>query len=165
MIRQCLIVLPACLIALVACEASLPDGARGNGPAPRAASAPAAPSASPEDIAAERQDEADRRAAPGASAEGRNARCLIESGAERYEGPCLFNAERGGSFFVRRADGAVLLGEITDVSVVLTGRGRAEVRGLTTGGINSRWGPALRSDEDKACWVAEDGYFRVCAYG
>ncbi|WP_017295364.1 hypothetical protein [Geminocystis herdmanii] len=40
--------------------------------------------------------------------------------------------------------------------------GVAEVRGLTTAGINSRWGEARRSKSDKACWVGDD--FTICAY-
>lgn len=104
---------------------------------------------------------------PEASADAgdNHAQCLIESGEERYEGLCLFNSDPDGSFFVRRADGRALFGEITDVSVTLTAPGEAEVRGLTTRGINSRWGPALRSQSDRACWVAQDSHFRVCAYG
>ena len=40
--------------------------------------------------------------------------------------------------------------------------GVAEVYGITTSGINSRWGPARRSSKDKACWVGTD--FSICVY-
>jgi hypothetical protein len=33
---------------------------------------------------------------------------------------------------------------------------------LTDEGINSRWGRAIRSRRDRACWVGED--FTICAY-
>lgn len=35
------------------------------------------------------------------------------------------------------------------------------VRGLTSEGINSRWGEAKRSKKDKSCWIGED--FKICA--
>ncbi|GGB63417.1 hypothetical protein GCM10011316_39090 [Roseibium aquae] len=83
--------------------------------------------------------------------------CLIDNGAERYDGPCLFRSGEGNSFFVRRADGCLRFGDGTDVSVVLTGRGQAEDRGLTRSGINARMGAVLCSDADRACRLPEDG--------
>ena len=40
-----------------------------------------------------------------AQAGPRSARCVIDSSGARWEGPCLFEAERGGSFTVTPARG------------------------------------------------------------
>jgi hypothetical protein len=75
----------------------------------------------------------------------------------------LFVPDTNGSFaLLNPQKNKSLLSGITDVSVFIIEKGVAEVRGLTTDGINSRWGEAKRSTEDKACWVGED--FKVCAW-
>lgn len=95
-----------------------------------------------------------------APAKAKTASCKIKSADGRYTGPCAFTPTGKGSFSVavpargRKAMGA------TDVSVDMVGPGKAEVRGLTTDGINSRWGTATRSKKDRACWVGQD--FSVC---
>ena len=88
------------------------------------------------------------------------ARCAI--GPERYEGPCVFTADVNGSFSISRRDQSTLFSDVTVVSVSIVEPGTAEVRGLTTDGINSRWGMATRSKDDTACWTGSD--FEVCAY-
>ena len=96
------------------------------------------------------------------AAEARPARCVIVSaGSPTWRGPCDFLAERGGSFGVRPYRGR-FAGGISDISVSLISPGVAEVRGLTPGGINSRWGEARRSRRDTACWIGED--FSICVY-
>lgn len=97
-----------------------------------------------------------------AEAKPRQARCVVTSSGEVYRGPCRFAAERGGSFSIAPVGRRFLIGEISDVSVAIVRPGVAEVRGLTAGGINSRWGEARRSTRDRACWVGSD--FSVCAY-
>ena len=96
---------------------------------------------------------------------GKPARCVIKSGPERstveYSGDCLFYADRDGTFTIRKSQGNILP-SITVVSVYVLMPGVAEVRGLTVDGINSRWGPAKRSETDLACWTGSD--FEVCAY-
>ncbi len=100
--------------------------------------------------------------AASALAGGKTAKCAITSGATvEFNGKCLFQPEGDGSFSLSLADEKPLYGEIAMVSVYIVESGVAEVRGLTTGGINSRWGEARRSAQDKACWVGED--FKVCA--
>lgn len=94
-------------------------------------------------------------------AEGQKmARCVI--GLDRYEGPCVFQSEENGSFYLTMRDGSSITPDVSMVSVTIISKGKAEVRGLTTDGINSRWGLAERSQEDPACWVGSD--FEVCAY-
>ncbi len=98
-----------------------------------------------------------------AHAKGAPTRCVVTSNGEKpYSGPCSFAPVGGGSFIIQPVGRRVFSGEITDVNVSLTGPGAAEVRGLTTSGINSRWGSATRSRRDPACWDGED--FRICVY-
>ena len=88
------------------------------------------------------------------------ARCVI--GPDKYEGSCVFRADPNGSFYISRRDQSVIYSNVTMISVSIVEPGNAEVRGLTTEGINSRWGMATRSNEDRACWSGSD--FEVCAY-
>lgn len=104
----------------------------------------------------------------GAAAEPRaqkssSVRCTIRSRhAVIFDGPCRFRSEPGGTFSVSSVDpqGDIFQG-IVSVSVGVVAPGEAEVRGLTAGGVNSRWGEAHRSKADPACWVGSD--FEVCA--
>lgn len=98
-----------------------------------------------------------------AIAKDKDARCLIrQNGVTTYSGACLFHLEKGGSFSIRRQDARPILPSITDISVTIVAAGVAEVRGLTTDGINSRWGSAVRSKVESACWKGSD--FEICAY-
>ena len=98
-----------------------------------------------------------------AIAKDKDARCLIrQNGVTTYSDACLFQLEKGGSFSIRREDAKPILPNITDISVTIVAAGVAEVRGLTTDGINSRWGSAVRSKVDSACWTGSD--FEICAY-
>lgn len=98
-----------------------------------------------------------------ADAQGRAARCVISgNGAPAYRGPCRFVADRGGSFSVTPPGAKSFPGGVSSVSVFVTETGVAEVRGLTARGVNSRWGTAVRSRRDRACWEGAD--FSVCAY-
>ncbi len=95
----------------------------------------------------------------------KRAKCIIRgadgSSTPQYSGSCLFDQVEKGSFIIRKSDGEILP-SITDVSVYVLSPGVAEVRGLTIHGVNSRWGPANRSQQDPACWIGSD--FEVCAY-
>ncbi|HST37073.1 MAG TPA: hypothetical protein VLK25_10655 [Allosphingosinicella sp.] len=97
-----------------------------------------------------------------ATAAPRSARCVIASAeSATWRGPCMFLAERGGSFSISPPRGDFGDG-IDIISVSLIRPGVAEVRGLTSDGINSRWGEARRSTRDRACWIGED--FSICVY-
>jgi hypothetical protein len=99
-----------------------------------------------------------------AQTSGKLATCRIESGGKvELSGKCRFIPEgRGGSFSLAHADGRKpLYGTILSVTVSVVSPGVAEVRGLTRDGINSRWGEARRSNQDRACWAGSD--FRICA--
>ncbi len=96
--------------------------------------------------------------------------CDVRTGGARFHEPCLFRAEEGGSFSLGSTDqvAGVLFSsddkdfpDIVSVSVSIVAPGEAEVRGVTSFGVNSRWGRAIRSAEDPACWVGEG--FRICA--
>jgi hypothetical protein len=97
-------------------------------------------------------------------AKDRVVHCQITSGGKvEVDGKCFFGADPSGSFVLDPVDkDKPLFGEILDVGVVLVGKDVAEVRGLTKGGISSRWGEAHRSTTDRACWDGVD--FRICAY-
>jgi hypothetical protein len=97
-----------------------------------------------------------------AQARDRGARCVVSTeGNLTYRGPCRFYPESAGSFTVTPLRGT-FPGETTGISVSIGERGVAEVYGLTPAGINSRWGTAVRSRRDRACWNGPD--FSVCAY-
>lgn len=94
------------------------------------------------------------------SAKVKTARCKIVSADGRYTGPCTFTPDGKGSFSVAPVGRKRLTGQTTMISVYIVGPGQAEVSGLTTDGINSRWGAAARSKKDRACWLGSD--FSVC---
>ncbi|WP_107670602.1 hypothetical protein [Cyanothece sp. BG0011] len=91
------------------------------------------------------------------------ALCVIK-GADNeilFRDQCIFEQFGGnGSFSIWAKSG--LIAERESISVSIVQPGIAEVRGLTTAGINSRWGEARRSKSDQACWVGND--FTICAY-
>ncbi len=93
------------------------------------------------------------------------AKCIVKGGSNsstlQYSGHCLFSLSENGAFTIRRSDGYIMP-SINQVNVYVLSPGIAEVRGLTTNGINSRWGSAKRSQKDPACWTGSD--FEVCAY-
>ena len=104
-------------------------------------------------------------------AAGRIVKCQIDNGGEvTYKGECLFLPENKGSFSLvnPRANPNTfdkhkqLFSGIIALSVSIIEKNQAEVRGLTTNDNNSRWGEAVRSEEDTACWIGSD--FRICAW-
>ena len=96
-------------------------------------------------------------------ASGRVVQCEIESGGEIVlSEKCRFNSAGNGSFYLSSIKkDQYLFNPIYSVSVDMTGDGVAEVSG-DTGSNNSRWGKAIRSTDDEACWVGAD--FKVCAW-
>lgn len=98
-------------------------------------------------------------------ATARDARCRIyQNGALSIDRICDFQPDgTNGSFAVagRGNRGSIMPG-ISIISVSVISPGVAEVRGLTSRGINSRWGEARRSQRDRACWNGAD--FRICVY-
>jgi hypothetical protein len=105
-------------------------------------------------------------AAGGAAAESKSrlVDCRIESeGKVQVKGKCRFTPDEGGSFTLEHADPkrTLFFGQIMSVTVSVISPGIAEVRGLTRQGINSRWGEARRSNDDRACWQGAD--FKICA--
>ena len=97
-----------------------------------------------------------------AESKPRAARCVIDAaGAQRWTGPCQFDARRGGSFTIMPGRGR-FAGGTTSISLDIVRPGLAEVRGVNALGVNSRWGQARRSPRDRACWIGAD--FSVCVY-
>ena len=99
-----------------------------------------------------------------APANAAEAHCVVKETASetiRFSGECDFQQFGGdGSFSIQSLTG--LIDGRVAINVYMIEPGVAEVRGLTTDGINSRWGTARRSDVDRACWVGSD--FTICAY-
>lgn len=101
-------------------------------------------------------------------ASAKPARCVIKGEGEAYAGPCIATPTGGGSlnlrpvgrrqeFFAREKD----VPGITDINLDIQGAD-ADVRGLTTFGVNSLWGSVHRSTKDRACWLGDD--FSICVY-
>lgn len=91
------------------------------------------------------------------------ALCVIKGDSNQvvFRDKCIFEQFGGnGSFSIRAKSG--LIDGRESISVAIIKSGVAEVKGLTTMGINSRWGEATRSKSDKACWIGDD--FTICAY-
>jgi len=65
-----------------------------------------------------------------------------------------------GGFSITGVGDTNILENISIISVAVIGAGRAEVRGLTTFGINSRWGMARQSKSAPECWKGSD--FEIC---
>lgn len=92
-----------------------------------------------------------------------DAFCVVKGVENKtlFSGDCIFEQYSGnGSFSIESPRG--LIAGYSSIGVSIIEPGIAEVRGLTTNGINSRWGEAVRSSSDKACWVGSD--FTICAY-
>lgn len=90
-----------------------------------------------------------------AAAAAKTTRCVIkQDGVVADSGACHFQRAEGGSFSIRRPYGDTNQPSITDLTVSIVSTGKAEVHGLTTTGIHSRWGTAVRSKLDFAWWTA-----------
>ena len=90
--------------------------------------------------------------------------CQIdEQGKTIFKGKCSFNPSEGGSFYLTNLNkNKPLVRNIMDIGVYIVEPGVAEVSGSLKGANNSRWGHAIRSTKQKACWVGSD--FNVCAW-
>lgn len=89
--------------------------------------------------------------------------CVIKGASPQtqFQGNCLFKQFGGnGSFSIESPSGLIAGNALINVAIIQPGI--AEVRGLTTNRINSRWGEARRSSSDSACWVGSD--FSICVY-
>ncbi len=93
----------------------------------------------------------------------RKAHCLITSGpVTQFRGVCDFRGQADGSFSLTAAKSSPFLENTIMISVQMISKGRADVRGLTKSGINSRWGMVRRSRKNPACWLGSD--FKICAW-
>lgn len=96
-------------------------------------------------------------------AQAGNALCVIKNASNEilFREECIFEQFGGNGSFSIQAQSGLIVGR-ESISVYIIEPSVAEVRGLTTAGINSKWGMARRSNSDPACWVGED--FTICAY-
>ena len=96
------------------------------------------------------------------------AACEVSTGIgqeapTQWAGPCTRQIEQPQAKHVSIAgvNSSEIIPGILSISVSILGPGRADVRGLTTEGIHSRWGSAVQDVKDPFCWIGTD--FRVCA--
>lgn len=96
-------------------------------------------------------------------AQASEAFCVIKGTSDEivFQNDCIFKQYGGNGSFSIRSSSGLIAGRIS-ISVYLIEPSVAEVRGLTTAGVNSRWGQAKRSSSDPACWVGSD--FTICVY-
>ena len=98
-----------------------------------------------------------------AEAKPRKAECVIRSnGAAEFRGPCLFHAGEKGSFTIEAASKRKPFPQASSISLYMMAKDVGDVRGITRDGINSRWGRAIRSRRERACWNGSD--FSICVY-
>jgi hypothetical protein len=90
------------------------------------------------------------------------ARCVIKARVGQQSGPCTFTAHRGGSFTIEPVRRRYLIGKFMSINVDVDRRGIWNVRAVSGRGYTARWGRAVRSKGDRACWTGQD--FSVCAY-
>lgn len=90
------------------------------------------------------------------------ARCVIKARVGEQSGPCTFTGRRGGSFTIEPVRRRYLIGKFMSINVDVDRRGVGHVRAVSGRGYTARWGPAVRSKGDRACWTGQD--FSVCAY-
>jgi len=99
------------------------------------------------------------------AASAKPAKCSIwRRGAIQYDGPCGFEAARGGSFSLSFPwdSGDIALRNIDRIHVRITAPGVAQVSDTGPDRRGNAWGRARRSTLQRACWASAD--FRVCAY-
>jgi len=99
------------------------------------------------------------------AAAAKPARCSIwMRNAIQYDGPCSFEAERGGSFSLSFPwdAGDITLREIDRIHVRIISPGVAQVSDTGPDRRGRSWGKARRSNLQRACWASAD--FRVCAW-
>jgi len=89
------------------------------------------------------------------------ARCVIQARVGQHSGPCNYTA-RGGSFTVEPVRQRYLVGTFMSINVDVNRSGNGYVRALSGRGYTARWGRAVRSKRDRACWVGQE--FSVCTY-
>ena len=90
------------------------------------------------------------------------ARCAIKARVGQLNGPCTVTARRGGSFTIEPVRQRYLVGKFMSINVNVDRRGIGTVRAVSGRGYTARWGRAVRSKRDRACWIGQD--FSVCAY-
>jgi hypothetical protein len=100
---------------------------------------------------------------PPKNAQAGEASCVIKDASNQvvFRDKCIFDQFGGNGSFTIKAKSGLIYGRKM-ITVTIIESEVAQVRGLTTDGINSRWGEARRSKSDKACWVGDD--FTICAY-
>jgi hypothetical protein len=85
--------------------------------------------------------------------------CRIESNGAVYAGPCTVLSDDESTGIVL-PETTPEFEQIVSIGLFEFEPGQWEVRGLTTDGLNSRWGTATRVSGEETCWQGSD--FRIC---
>lgn len=93
---------------------------------------------------------------------GADLTCSITSSGAVYNGPCEVTSD-AESVGLNLPPETPEFEYLVSIGMFEYEPGQWEVRGLTTDGINSRWGTATRSEDGLDCWEASD--FRICVEG
>ena len=95
-------------------------------------------------------------------AKAKNATCQVDEGGKtRYKGVCKFEPQGGGSFYVSHPNMPKRIG-VEGLMVMIESKDYAVVQATKIGGGGSMWGEAIRSQQQKACWLGEN--FKICAW-
>ena len=101
----------------------------------------------------------------------KDARCKISfSEGVQYNGLCAFTfTDKEGSFKITNKNKRQpLFDDIYELELITLQKNYALVREIDTikRGYehDTKWGHAIRSLEDRACWENVDGSFEICAY-
>ena len=101
----------------------------------------------------------------------KDARCKISIGEEtQYNGRCSFTfMDKEGSFSIANKNKRYpLYDDIYELELITLQKNYALVREIDTikRGYehDTKWGHAIRSLKDRACWEGVDGTFEICAY-
>jgi hypothetical protein len=95
----------------------------------------------------------------------KTVRCHISSDdITIFEGSCeLQQFDKKGSFNISREDETTPLNEdVSFLTVTVTGKNRAQVKAVTTGGHPSQWGRARLKSSNDNCWIGE--HFKICTH-
>lgn len=103
-------------------------------------------------------------------AEAKTARCEISgvgddsyAAGSHYQGPCDFQAKKGGSFFVQLPDAANDSIGATAFWVDIKAPGIGSLSGmLGLGGRTVKFGTTKRSSQETACWIGSG--WKICVY-
>lgn len=96
--------------------------------------------------------------------QAKTATCQIEEGGRMlYKGQCNFEPQGQGSFYISHPSFPKKVA-VSGIFVKIEAKNRAIVEGTKVSGGGSIWGEAVRSSQQKACWIGTENSFKICAW-